>query len=361
MTDLFRPLRLGALELPNRVVMAPLTRARAVENAQPNALMARYYAQRASAGLIIAEATAVSEMGLGWLDSPGCFTDAHQAGWAQVADAVHAKGGRIVVQLWHMGRTVHPDFIGGKTPWSASDVPANGAMPTPAGTGEQPFVAPRAMTEAEIAIVIREFADAARRARAAGLDGVEIHAANGFLIDQFTRDGCNRRTDRWGGAVDNRLRFMMEVVQATCDAIGSDRVGIRLSPTNKVWGIADSDPATTFGRAAERLSDFDLAYLHVLEPKPDIGHFMECVDHLAPRLRERFSGSVILNGGFTRTSADAALAAGEAEAIAFGRPYIANPDLMERLRDGIPLAEPDRDTFYTGGARGYTDYPGSGA
>jgi len=347
---------LGDYALKNRVFMAPLTRGRAVDAGIPNALMAEYYAQRASAGLIIAEATAVSPQGLGWMNTPGLFNDKQQAGWQQIAEAVHQKEGRIFLQLWHMGSTVHPDFIEGELPLSSSAVKQEGALTTPKGR-DQEFVVPQAMSQTQIKEVVQQFANSARRAVDAGLDGVEIHAANGFLIDQFTRDAINQRDDEYGGSIDNRLRFMMEVVTAVCAEIGSGKVGIRLSPTNKVWGISDSNPSAVFSRAATLLNGFNLAYVHILEPKQELGHPMETVDYLTPMMRERYRGTLIINGGYTKTTANEALLNQEAQAIVFGSPFIANPDLVERFQADAELSQPDPDTFYTSDALGYTDYP----
>lgn len=356
MAGLFNALQLGDYELANRVVMAPLTRARAGSEGIANELMAEYYAQRASAGLLIAEATAVSKQGLGWLNAPGIYTDEQQAGWKLVADAVHRKNGRIFLQIWHMGGIVHPDFLDGEAPVSSSAVKLSGALTTPQGRDRE-FVVPRALSKDEIKAIVQDFVAAAKRAVAAGIDGVEIHAANGFLIDQFIRDGVNQRTDEYGGSVDNRLRFLVEVVEAVTAAIGAGKVGVRLSPTNKVWGIADSDPLATFGRAVELLNNYDLAYLHILEPKLDSGHPMETVDYLTPVLREKYEGTLIINGGLTRESGQAAIEAGETEAVAYGSPFISNPDLVERFRENGELTPPDADTFYSGGPKGYTDYP----
>lgn len=355
MSNLFNPITLGDYHLANRIVMAPLTRARAVENGTPNALMAEYYAQRASAGLIITEATAISRQGLGWVNAPGMFTGEQQLGWQAIASAVHQKKGRIFQQLWHMGSTVHPDFLDGELPVSSSAVKQQGALTTPKGRDRE-FVVPQALTVEQIRGVVQDFVDAAKRAIAAGLDGVELHAANGFLIDQFIRDGINHRDDEYGGSIDNRLRFMLEVVEAVCDAIGSGKVGIRLSPTNSVWGIKDSNPAATFVRAIDRLNDFDLAYVHILEPKPNSGHPMQTVDYLTPLLRQNYRGNLLINGGFTKASGEDALAKNEADAIAFGAPFIANPDLVARFKYAKDLTEPDSSTFYTSGAKGYTDY-----
>jgi len=335
--------------------MAPLSRGRAVENGVPNAMMAEYYSQRASAGLIIAEATAVAKQGLGWMNAPGIFNDEQQTGWKNIAEAVHEKDGRIFVQLWHMGSTVHPDFLDGELPVSSSAVKQQGALTTPKGRDRE-FVIPRVLTQREISDIVQQFVDAARRAIDANLDGVEIHAANGFLVDQFTRDGINQREDQYGGSIDNRLRFMMEIIDAVCNEIGSGKVGIRLSPSNKVWGIKDSTPKTTFTRAVTLLNEFDLAYVHILEPKPETGHPMAAVDYLTPVLRENYQGNLIINGGYNKKTGNEALANNEAEAIVFGTPFISNPDLVERFQADADLTQPDNTTFYTSDAKGYTDY-----
>lgn len=361
MTDLFDDLNLGALTLPNRVIMAPLTRGRASDDGVPSDIMADYYGQRASAGLLIAEATAVSAEGRGWMNSPGLFSNAQQAGWAKVAEQVHRKGGRIFVQLWHMGATVHPDFNGGAVPVSSSTVKLAGALTTPRGRDRE-FVAPRALAEAEIAERVQQFVDAARRAIDAGLDGVELHAANGFLIDQFTRDSSNKRTDEYGGSIDNRLRFMLEVAASVSAEIGAGRVGIRLSPTNSVWGIADSEYARTFTRAVETLLPLELAYIHLLENKPGLDKGIHTsIDYLTPKLAALINQSsttgLIVNGGYDESSARHAIAGKLGDAVAFGLPFIANPDLVERYKTGTDLAEADSSTFYSKGKEGYTDYP----
>jgi len=351
MNELFKKIQLGDYQLNNRIFMAPLTRGRAVDNGTPNAIMAEYYAQRASAGLIIAEATAVSKTGLGWLNAPGLFTQQQQKGWEEVANAVHEKGGRIFVQLWHMGSTVHPDFLDGQLPVSSSAVKQKGALNTSKGR-DRNFVMPRALSKSEISVVVKEFAQASKKAVDAGLDGVEIHAANGFLIDQFTRDSVNKRDDEYGGSIENRLRFMNEVVKAVCDEIGSGKVGIRISPSNSVWGIKDSDPVKTFSHAVSNLNKFDLAYVHILEPKGD-----EDVNYLTPVLRNLYQGTLVINGGYNKESGNEALGKNEAEAIAFGTPFISNPDLVARFTHDLELTEPDSSTFYTSQAKGYTDYP----
>lgn len=358
MTDLFSPIQLGEYQLPNRIFMAPLTRARSLAGAVPKAgLKAQYYSERASAGLIITEATAISQMGLGWLNAPGIWNEAQQEAWSPVTDAVHKKGGHIFVQLWHMGATVTPDFIEGKQPLSASNVKLEGEFRTPQER-KQTLVEPRAMTLDEIKMVQDEFVIAAKRSITAGFDGVEIHAANGFLIDQFIRDKTNKRKDQYGGSIENRLRFCLEIVEKASKEIGAGKVGIRISPTNTVWGISDSDYLKTFSRLVERLNEFNLAYLHVLEPKPNTDHFIETIGYITPKLRELYKGTFIANGGYTKETASQSIKANEADAVAFGSPFIANPDLVERFIQNAELNIPADDSlFYTNEAEGYTNYP----
>lgn len=356
--DLFTPIRLGAVELPNRIVMAPMTRSRAGDGNVPTPMMVDYYAQRASAGLIITEATQVMPEGQGYPNTPGIHTGAQAAGWRAISDAVHARGGRVFMQIWHVGRISQPCFQpGGALPVAPSAIAAAGQSYTPDGMKD--FPVPRALEIEEIPGIVRAFADGARRAvEDAGLDGVEIHAANGYLIDQFLRDKTNKRTDAYGGAVANRARFLLEVTEAVTKAVGADRVGIRLSPTNPFNDIADSDPAGTFAHVTEALNGFGLAFLHVIEAVP--GHPMapaEGTPLVAARLRGLFKGPFMINGGFTKDLADAALAKGDADLVSFGVPFIANPDLPERLRSGAALTPADRATFYGGTEKGYTDYP----
>jgi len=353
--QLFSPLQVGSLNLPNRIVMAPLTRGRAGKERIPNDLMVEYYAQRADAGLIITEATQISEQGAGWDESPGIHTAAQVQGWQKITEAVHARGGRIVLQLWHTGRASHPDFQpGGALPVSASAIAINGESHTP--NGKQAYVAPRPLELDEIPGVVQQYAEATRRAQAAGFDGVEIHGANGYLIDQFLRDSANQRTDAYGGSVENRARFLLEVTAAVVNAWSSDRVGLRLSPTNPYNDMRDSDPKTTFTYAATALNDFNLAYLHILEALP--GHFLAAEgERYTPAIRDAFKGVLMVNGGYDAEKGEAAIANGEADLVAYGVPFIANPDLVERFRLGAPLNPPDPSTFYTKGEKGYTDYP----
>ncbi len=346
---LFTPVRLARQSLPNRVVMAPMTRNRAGRGNVPGALNALYYAQRASAGLIVTEGSQVSPRGVGYPDTPGIHTDAQVEGWRRVTEAVHREGGRIFLQLWHVGRVSHPSVQAeGGLPVAPSALAAEGALYTAAGP--LPYPVPRALETDEVPGVVEEFAAGARNALRAGFDGVELHGANGYLIDQFLRDGSNRRTDRYGGPVENRARFLLQVAAAVTDVWGGDRVGVRFSPGSPYNGMRDSDPAGTFGYAAHALNRFGLAYLHLSEalgtPAP-----------VAPLVRRVFRGPLILNGGYDRAAADAAISSGAADLVAFGTAFIANPDLPARLAEDAPLGAPDPATFYGGDARGYTDYP----
>jgi N-ethylmaleimide reductase len=346
---LFTPFQLGSLTLPHRVIMAPMTRNRAGEGQVPTELMATYYAQRASAGLIITEATQASLQGLGYPNTPGIHTDAQVEGWRRVTDAVHARGGRIFLQMWHVGRISHPVMQpGGALPVAPSAIAAKGELYTT--QGPRPFVTPRALELEELPGIIREFAEGGRRAKEAGFDGVEVHGANGYLLDQFLRDGSNHRTDAYGGPVEHRARFLLEVTQAVADAVGADRTGVRLSPTNPYQSMRDSDPAATFTYAAGALAPLGLAYLHLHQGD-------DASRALTPALKRAFGGPVIVAGGYDGPRAEAVLEAGTADLVAFGVPYLANPDLPERLRDGTPLNAPDPTTFYGGDARGYLDYP----
>jgi N-ethylmaleimide reductase len=359
-TDLFEPIALGPYRLANRIVMAPLTRARADADGVPGPLMAEYYAQRASAGLIIAEATVVSPQGRGYAFTPGLYSAAHVAGWRRVTDAVHARGGRIFDQIWHVGRISHPKLQpGGAPPVAPSAVAAKSTAFTDAGF--EPCGMPRALRTAEIPAIVAEFAAAARRALDAGFDGVEIHAANGYLIEQFLRDSINHRTDAYGGPLANRVRFLLEVVEAVVAACGGNRVGIRLSPLSPSNDAgADSDPERTYGYVVEQLNPFRLAYLHMIEGATQGAREVDGGFDLG-RLRRAFQGLYVANNGYDLALALEARRLGRADLICFGRPFIANPDLVDRLRRGAPLAQPDRKTFYAGGAPGYTDYPTLGA
>ncbi len=354
MTTIFDPIKLGSVSLPNRMIMAPMTRGRAEAGAVPGALMAEYYSARAEAGLIISEATAISPQGHGWNNAPGIWNEAQVQGWRKVTDAVHQRGGRMFLQLWHMGRVSHPDFLDGKQPVGPSAIAAKGESHTPTGT--KPYVVPHALSVDEIHAIIGEYAAAAERAIDAGFDGVEVHGANGYLIDQFIRDGSNQRTDSYGGSTDHRLRFLMEVTSAVISKIGAGRVGVRLSPTGQYNDMHDSNAVATFSRAAELLSPLGLAYLHTMEALP--GHpFAAEGERVTPHIRKAYKGVLITNGGYDVALANQALTNGEADAIAFGVPFLANPDLVQRFKHNQPLNVPDFATFYTQGAKGYTDYP----
>ncbi len=356
-SDLFQPVRLGPLTLANRIVMAPLTRSRAGKGDVPRALNAEYYAQRATAGLIISEATQITQQGKGYAFTPGIYTEEQVAGWRLVTDAVHAKGGHIVCQLWHVGRISHPDL----QPWGGLPVAPSAIRPEGQAfteTGFKPHVTPRALDTDEIPGIVRDYAHAAECAKRAGFDGVEIHAANSYLLDQFIRDSTNKRTDRYGGSVENRTRFALEVAAAVTEVWGGERVGIRLSPLTPQPGNTplDSDPMGTYGYLVERLNYFGLAYMHCIEGATQ-GSRDEPPGFSFQRLRRMFRGLYMANNGYDRALALRARREDLADLICFGRPFIANPDLVERLRTGAPLAEAPKETWYGGGAHGYTDYP----
>ena len=354
MPTLFDPLKLGALELPNRIAMAPLTRARSDRDAVPNDLMAAYYAQRASAGLIISEATGISREGLGWPNAPGLWNDTQVEGWKLVTDAVHRSGGRIVAQLWHMGRLVHPD-LGGRQPVSSSATTA----PDYAHTyeGKKPYVAARAASFEDIRRIIGDYASAARNAVAAGFDGVQIHGANGYLVDQFLRNGANFRTDQYGCSIENRLRFVTEVLEAVGKAIGMDRVGIRFSPNVYTQGVEDSDPIPLFIALAKRLEELEVPWIELREAHQPTSAGAVPTAPVSVEMRPIYSGQILLNSDYDGPSARERMAEGIADGISFGRPFISNPDLVHRLAVSAPLSPGDVGTFYSGGAEGYVDYP----
>jgi N-ethylmaleimide reductase len=335
--------------------MAPLTRCRAThESNAPNELIAEYYRQRASAGLLISEGSQISQRGQGYIWTPGVYTSEQIAGWRKVTEAVHGAGGRIFIQLWHVGRVSHNSFQpGGAAPVSSSAIAAGTKVMIETGLVEAS--PPRALTVAEIAGVVADFRTAARNAKEAGFDGVEIHGANGYLIDQFLRDGVNRRADAYGGAVANRVRFALEVVETVLREWDASRVGLRISPVSPFNDCADSDPQTTFGYLVEKLAATKIGYIHVIEGATGGPRDAAPFDYVA--LRNAFPGAYIANNCYTREMAEDALAQGRADLIAFGRPFIANPDLVERFRRHAPLNLPDQETFYGGGAKGYTDYP----
>jgi N-ethylmaleimide reductase len=350
--DLFSPLTAGRLDLPNRIIMAPLTRNRAAEGNVPQAMNVEYYRQRATAGLIITEATQISPQGVGYPATPGIHSEAQVAGWQNITQSVHEHGGRIFLQLWHVGRISHPSL----QPDAALPVAPSAIRPDGEAftyTGMQSFVTPRALDRDEIPVIVEQYAQATRNAMQAGFDGVEIHAANGYLIDQFLRDGPNHRTDAYGGTLEKRARFLQEVTAAVCGVIGADRVGVRLSPENSFNDMQDSNSQATFNHAAGLLGGFGLAYLHVLESDMISGE--RSLDYA--QIRAAFGGNYMANCKYDLARAQQAIQSGAADMVAFGTLYIANPDLVERFRKGAALNTPDPDTFYGGDEHGYTDYP----
>jgi N-ethylmaleimide reductase len=359
-TKLFTPIEIGAIRLGHRVVMAPLTRSRSLQPGDiPGDLMLEYYAQRASnGGLIISEATTISISGRGWFGAPGMYSDEQVAGWQKITRAVQTKGGRLFSQLWHTGRASHITTTGGSTPVTASVVgPFEGLVSTPSGW--QKPSPPRALDIAEIPGIVEDYRRAAERAKAAGFDGVELHAANGYLVDQFLQDGTNQRTDAYGGSIENRSRFLLEVVEALASVWGGDRLGVRIAPSGTFNGMHDSNPADLFGYVAGELNRFGLAYLHIVEPR--VKGNVVIAEGQAPiaaqQLRKIFKGKIIAAGGFEPDTAKTIVEEGDADLVAFGRHFVANPDLPERIKLGLPLNAAERDTFYTFEARGYIDYP----
>lgn len=351
MANLFDPLRIGDIDLPNRIVMAPLTRCRASAERVPNALMAEYYAQRAEAGLILSEATAISPQGVGYPDTPGIWLQAQIEGWKQVTQAVHAAGGRIFLQLWHVGRISHPIYLGGELPVAPSPIAPKGhvSLLRP----QQPYMTPRALDIDELSGIVEAYRQGAENAQQAGFDGVEIHAANGYLLDQFLQDSSNQRQDAYGGLVEHRARLLLEVTDAAIGVWGKDRVGVHLAPRGDAHDMGDSNPLQTFGYVAEQLGLRNLAFIFTRESLAD--------DAISPILKKRFGGVLIANENFNRDTAQQVIAAGEADAVAFGKDFIANPDLVHRLRVNAALNPYDSDTFYGAGRQdpitGYTDYP----
>jgi N-ethylmaleimide reductase len=352
---LFQSYQLGSLTLSNRIVMAPLTRSRADDDGVPGDLQATYYGQRASAGLIISEATNISAQGKGYIKTPGIWTDTQIEGWKLTTKSVHDKESHIFLQLWHTGRISHPDLQpGGALPVAPSAVPANGRAYTPSGF--KPLVTPRALELAEIPGIVNDYAHAARCAKEAGFDGVEIHAANGYLLQQFLSDKTNIRTDAYGGSIENRTRIVMEVIDAITKVWPSDKVGIRLSPLTTFSDIGDSNPEPLYLSLIEQMNPYRLAYIHVIEGDTQ-GERHPAGGFDLQKLRRAFNGSYIANNGFDLGLAIETLEQNRADLICFGRPFIANPDLVERFRVGAPLASLDADTLYAGGAKGYIDYP----
>lgn len=348
---LLEPMPLGELNLANRAVMAPLTRARAGMEHLPNALMAEYYAQRASAGLIITECTMILANTSAFIAEPGIYSAEQVEAWKQVTQAVHAQGGKIFLQIWHAGRAAHPNMCNGQQPISASAIAIQGDTHTP--QGKAAYVLPRAVSTDEIQGLVKAFAQAARNAIRAGFDGVEVHAANGYLIDQFLRDGSNKRTDAYGGSVENRARFLFEVLTAVSAEIGSEKVGVRLSLLNSYNSMIDSDPVGLASFLGERLTEFKLAYVHMM--RSDF-FGVQKGDVLTP-MRAAYQGVIISNMGYSAEEAEQAIADGQVDAVAFGTGFLANPDLPERIRKGAAWNPPNPATFYTPGAAGYTDYP----
>jgi N-ethylmaleimide reductase len=350
MPSLFSPIEIGAVTAPNRIFMAPLTRGRSTDAHVPTGIMIDYYRQRASSGLLITEGTGVSRLGLGWPNAPGLWTDEQVEAWKPVTAAVHAAGGRIFAQIWHMGRLARPD-VTGLTPLSSSVTRAPYHKP------ENPYAEARAATLDDIKQAQDEYASAATNAIRAGFDGVQLHGANGYLIDQFLRDGTNHRDDDYGGSPENRIRFMRESVARVVDAIGADRTAIRLSPNGETQGADDSDPESVFVPAAKALNDLGIAFLELRELSPEGTFGATKVPKLSPKIREVFRRPLVLNQDYTLEGAEAAIASGVADAVAFGRKYIANPDLVERFRQKAPLNDDNMRTWYTPGPEGYTDYP----
>lgn len=355
---LFQKTRIHDLALRNRMVMAPMTRNRAAADGVPTAMMTTYYAQRASAGMIITEATQISEQANGYRNTPGIYTDAQAAGWRQVIDRVHQEQGLVVSQIWHAGRVSHTSLQpNGAAPVAPSSINAETMVFTEKGFEKTSD--PRELSIDEIPVVVGQFAHAARVAGKAGFDGVEIHGANGYLIEQFLKDGSNKRTDAYGGTIPSRIRFALEVVTAVIESLGTGKVGLRISPRGVFNGMTDSDPHALFGALAEALNDYPLAYLHVIEPLPGHPAFatQAGVEPVAPLIRKIYQGTLILNGGYGQVSAEQALKNNEADLIAFGVPFLANPDLPKRYQLNADLNAPDQKTFYGGDEKGYTDYP----
>ena len=347
MPTLFDPLQLGSLLLPNRIFLAPLTRARAGQQRIPNALMAEYYRQRAGAGLIITEATSVTPMGVGYANTPGIWSDEQVAGWKLVTEAVHAAGGRIFLQLWHVGRISDPMFLDGALPVAPSAIAAAGHVSIV--RPEKPFVTPRALDLSEIPGVVEAFRKGAENAKLAGFDGVEIHGANGYLLDQFLQSKTNHRNDAYGGSLENRARLMLDVTDAVLSVWGADRVGMHLAPRGDAHAMGDANPLETFSHVARELGRRKIAFICARERQGP--------DSIGPALKQAFGGVYVANEKFTLESGNAILSAGDADAVAFGVPFLANPDLPKRLAQNAPLNPPDSSTFYADGAKGYTDYP----
>lgn len=351
---LFSPLKLGELTLPNRIIMAPLTRCRSIENNCANDMMATYYTQRASAGLIISEATQISKLGIGYPCTPGIHTDAQTESWQKVTSAVHAAGGRIFLQLWHVGRVSHSSYHDDILPVAPSPIAPAGQVYTPGGM--KPYETPHALSIKEIEDIKQEYITATKNAIKAGFDGVEVHAANGYLIDQFLRDSTNIRDDIYGGNIENRCRFLFEILDALKEIIAPEKMGVRISPSGTMNDMSDSNPSEHFAYICGRLNEYNLAYLHAVDAlEGDIRHGANVVD--MGILRKAYDGTLIACGGFDQKKAEQYIEQGLCDGVAFGTLYVSNPDLVERMRANAPLNEGDTKTFYSQGAKGYTDYP----
>lgn len=351
--NLFSPVKLGAYNLTNRIIMAPMTRLRAIDSI-PQPIMATYYAQRATAGLIVTECTMVSPLSNGYINCPGIYSNEQIAGWKQVTEAVHAEGGKIFLQLWHCGRISHSSLLNGELPIAPSAIAATGTVHTP--IGKVAYETPRALETNEIPQIVAQFRIGAENAMTAGFDGIELHGAFGYLIDQFIQDGSNQRRDKYGGTIENRARFLLEVVEAVTSVWSSEKVGIKLSPSNTYYGIFDSNSAATFSGVINALNDFQLAYVHLMEPdKHDLES--DVLNPVVPKFRPIYQGTIIANGGYDKEKGNAILASGDADLVSFGKLFIANPDLPERFTKNAPLNEPDVSTFYASGEHGYTNYP----
>jgi N-ethylmaleimide reductase len=352
---LFTPYTIGGLVLPNRIVMAPLTRSRATIDGIPTPMMAKYYAERSTAGLLIAEATNISRQGTGYPYTPGIYTEEQIKKWEDVTVAVHENGGRIFLQLWHVGRNSHPWYqAGGEKPVSASAIRGKGSIKTPEGIKDT--VQPRALEIAEINSIVKQYGQAAENAIKAGFDGVEIHGANGYLIDQFLQDGTNKRDDDYGGSIDKRARFLFEVLEEVIGSVGADKTAIRLSPSGIKLDISDSQPVETFSYIIKKLNNYPLAYLHLLEPLEDVSHLPQYLDEITTYYRKIYKGTLMTNGGFDAASGNSIIKDGHADLVAYGKPFISNPDLVNKYKKGVAITPLDPETFYTQGEDGYLGY-----
>ncbi|BAY80753.1 NADH:flavin oxidoreductase/NADH oxidase [Calothrix parasitica NIES-267] len=356
--NLFSPIQLGSLNLPNRIVMAPMTRLRAVGSI-PTTLMATYYTQRVSAGLIVTECTMISPLSNGYMNCPGIYSTEQIAGWEQVTKSVHDKGGRIFLQIWHCGRVAHPSLLNGEIPVAPSAIPGVGTLHTP--TGKVNLETPRALDIDEIPQIVEQFRQAAENAKKAGFDGIELHGAFGYLIDQFIQDGSNQRTDKYGGSIENRARFLLEIVEAVSSVWDNGNIGIKLSPSNTFYGMEDSNPQATFSYIFKVLNQYKLAYIHLMEPNEIDLKNRDVINPALPVFRPLYQGKIITNGGYDKEKGNDAIKNAGADLVSFGKPYIANPDLPERFAADAELNTPDVKTFYGRGdenlEQGYTDYP----